>query len=212
MDNQHTKTPVSDMESFFEIRDGNGVLLSISQLSENQSSKNGLSYEYKDGQLESIKEYSNGVESVIVATFKGNEMTQYEHGNKVYVGNYTGSYKDGFHRNGAGQEFDITGTRLIYHGNFVNDERDGNGYFYDAGRIRYKGKWMHGIPQGEGTIYNDGGFPLESGILENGYLKSNKGYYYYKTGQIERSCFPSCLPHWGDRKKKLKQTMSFYFC
>ena len=82
MDNQHTKTPVSDMESFFEIRDGNEVLLSISQLSENQSSKNGLSYEYKDGQLESIKEYSNGVESVIVATFKGNEMTQYEHGNK----------------------------------------------------------------------------------------------------------------------------------
>lgn len=212
MDSQCTKTPVSGRESFFEIRDAKGTLLSVSQLSEDQSTKNGQSFEYKDGQLESIKEYRNGFESVIVATFKGNEMTQYENGKAVYIGAYMGSYKDGIHRNGAGQEFDATGTKLIYKGDFVNDEREGEGFFFDAGRIRYKGQWAHGVPQGMGTIYDDDGFPLVSGILENGYLKTERGYCYYKTGEIERACIRSCLPHWGDHKKRLKRTRSLCVC
>ena len=213
MDSQCTKTPVSDKESFFEIRDASGTLLSVSQLSENQSSKNGLSFEYKDGKLESIKEYRNGFEGLIVATFKENEMTQYENGKAVYIGAYTGSYKDGVHRNGTGQEFDSSGTKLIYKGRFVNDEREGEGYFFDAGKIRYKGHWVRGIPQGEGTIYDDDGLPLVSGILNNGYLKCDRGYYYYyKTGEIRHGCFPSCLPHWGDRKKRLKRTRKLCVC
>ena len=64
---------------------------------------------------------------------------------------YIGQWKNGL-RNGKGIQYYSNGN-IQYKGDFVNDEKDGNGHFnYEDGKY-YIGQWSHNLRNGKGTLY-----------------------------------------------------------
>ena len=59
-------------------------------------------------------------------------------------------------------------------------------HYYESGSIHYRGKWLSGVPNGKGTMYNEDGSVELDGYWENGEFVINQYHRYnYKENIME---------------------------
>ena len=98
-------------------------VLCIGQYSSEPLKKNGKCFEFENGVVIRECTYKDNVMEKLIREFKNKIMTEFDDkGNKVYEGEYIGSYEKGFIRNGEGKEFDSAGS-LLYEGPFEKGKR-----------------------------------------------------------------------------------------
>ena len=75
----------TSMDGFYEERNGVGKLMSVSHMNLELMCKDGVSYEYDNGQLVRVSEYVNGKFRRVLKDVNGSTRTEYnENGSKVY--------------------------------------------------------------------------------------------------------------------------------
>lgn len=79
----------------------------------------------------------------ICKTFAKDEMTEYNDYNATtYVGHYIDQMDLKYPREGEGKEFEL--QKLVYEGNYQNNERNGYGVsYYENGIVSFKGMWKN---------------------------------------------------------------------
>ena len=131
-------------EGYYEERTMDGSVLSVSKYDEERMEKDGISYEFKNGKLEHVYEYSKGRVIRVLMELKGKEMCEYdENGRKRYEGGYGGSVENGIVREGVGKEYDEK-EAAIYVGGWHEGKRNGYGTEYENGVGKYNGMWKDG--------------------------------------------------------------------
>lgn len=102
-----------------------------------------------------------------------------EDGRRMYRGGYSGCPRDGYVRNGEGDEYDENDL-LVYSGGWKKGMRDGNGILYDHSDVKYNGCWKDNKPNGKGKLYDKNGNVVHEGIWKNGYfmVSNNTGIDY----------------------------------
>ena len=131
-------------EGYYEERTMDGSVLSVSKYDEERMEKDGISYEFKNGKLEHVYEYSKGRVTRVLMELKGKEMCEYdENGRKRYEGGYGGSVESGIVREGVGKEYDEK-EAAIYVGGWHEGKRNGYGTEYENGVGKYNGMWKDG--------------------------------------------------------------------
>ena len=145
----------------------------------------GQLYEYDGKSVKEVYDCENGERTVKRIEFDYHTMSELnENGGVVYKGDYKGSPRDGYMRNGKGDEFDKD-DMLVYSGSWKNGKREGIGKYYQNGSLRYNGKWKNGKPNGDGKQYNNDGIVIREGKWENGYNKLEKGVWIgYEDGSL----------------------------
>ena len=75
--------------------------------------------------------------------------------------------------NGKGKLYTKNGE-LIYDGDFVNSEYNGNGHFiYEDGKY-YIGQWSNNLRNGKGTLYySNGKIEKEGNFINNVFSENN---------------------------------------
>ena len=115
-----------------------------------------------------------------------------ENGGILYKGEYKGSPRDGYHRHGEGDEYDMT-DMLVYSGHWKEGCREGSGRYYQNGDLKYNGEWKNDKPNGNGTMFNNEGETILEGEWKNGFhqrtpgvmidYKDAKPYGLYESGE-----------------------------
>ena len=102
-----------------------------------------------------------------------------EDGRRMYRGGYSGCPRDGYVRNGEGDEYDENDL-LVYSGGWKKGMREGNGILYDHSDVKYNGCWKDNKPNGKGKLYDKNGNVVHEGIWKNGYfmVSNNTGIDY----------------------------------
>ena len=72
-------------------------------------------------------------------------MTEFVKGVKRYEGEYRNSIESGYPREGGGEEYDVDGEGVSYHGWYLKGKRHGRGIAYRRGRRVYDGMWFKGL-------------------------------------------------------------------
>ena len=152
-----------------------GMILSICECNSAPLKKNGVCFEFEKNELVRECIFKNNVMERMIREFKDKTMMEYDsNGNKIYEGEYGGSYETGFIREGEGKEFDVNGL-VVYEGAFEKGRR-----FVPIKRIR-KGK-MKGFFQ-EKTYSGD---VISIGRYKKG--EKNGVCYEFEEGRVVREC------------------------
>lgn len=114
---------MDDMKGYLKEIDVNGNTLSVVQL-DSEGNLQGKCYFFSNGSIEHISMYKDNKEVSLLAKFHDDIMTEYQNGVRRYEGTYYGSVESGFFRC-CGVEYDNTGKKIIYDGDFVNDRKSG---------------------------------------------------------------------------------------
>ena len=141
--------------------------------------RNGKGIEYfENGEKKFEGEYLNGeIFNGIEYDKKGNEIVRFNNGigRELYnngLCKFEGKYLNGKKWNGKGytyygiklyeikngkgyiREYNSDGT-LLFKGNYLNGERNGEGKEYSQGKLLFEGNYINGIRNGEGREYYD---------------------------------------------------------
>ena len=94
----------------------------------------------------------------------------------IYYKHFSGSYII-YETNKKGKQYNIVDNRLLFEGEYLNGERNGNGKdYFDNGKLYYEGEYSKGKMEGKGKeYYEDGGLRFE-GEYKNGNEWNGKGY------------------------------------
>ena len=118
--------------------------------------KHGRSFSFEnDHCISECIYYEGNIHNVVREFMHGKEnrniMVEYDNdGNKIYEGEYTGSYIKGFCRDGLGKEYS-NGIK-IFEGTFRKGYRDGQGTSFVDGYPYYIGEWENNYPHGLGIM------------------------------------------------------------
>ena len=193
----------TSMDGFYEERNGVGKLMSVSHMNLELMCKDGVSYEYDNGQLVRVSEYVKGKFRRVLKDVNGSTMTEYnENGSKVYEGEFVERVEEGIKRKGKGVEYADDGETVLYVGDWSDGLRNGYGVWYDDGEVVYKGEWKRGVPCGKGMLVKEDGSIVE-GEWENGYMNiGGKRWLDYAKGK-EYTMYKRRLPRWIRRGGKV---------
>ena len=150
-----------------------GMILSICECNSVPLKKNGVCFEFEKNVLVRECICKDNVMERMIREFKDKTMMEYDsNGNKIYEGEYGGSYERGFIREGEGKEFDVNGL-VVYEGAFEKGRR-----FVPIKRIR------KGIMKGffQETTYS--GDVISIGIYKKG--EKNGMCYEFEEGRVVR--------------------------
>ena len=167
----------SGNESIFEeVREGK--IVSISKYNdEHEKIGKGQLFEYVGEELKEVFDIENGEKSVKRIEFDNQQMKELnDNGCIVYEGGFRGSPREGFKRNGKGDQFDDNGV-LVYSGNWSDDERNGNGLVYHNGILMFEGEWIDDKPYGNGKLYNNDGEVIMERMWRNEYDDLSNGIF-----------------------------------
>ena len=137
-----------------EIDVNSGEILSICRINENHE-KQGEGYVFKNGVINKIVMYENGLEKSCMKEFSEKIMIEYdESGKRVYEGGYLNSLEKEYPREGEGEEYcdDV----MIYKGEWKDGMRNGRGMSMRNQQVYYDGMWKDNLPEGEGTMFENG--------------------------------------------------------
>ena len=152
-----------------------GMILSICECNSVPLKKNGVCYEFEKNVLVRECIFKDDVMERMIREFKDKTMIEYDsNGNKMYEGEYSGSFETGFIREGEGKEFDVNGL-VVYEGAFEKGRR-----FVPIKRIK-KGK-MKGFFQE--TTYS--GDVVSIGRYKKG--EKNGVCFEFEGGRVVREC------------------------
>ena len=159
-----------------EVREGK--IVSISQYNDNHEKiGKGQLFEYVGEELKEVFDIEDGEKSVKRIEFDNQQMKELnDNGCIIYEGGFQGNPREGFKRNGEGDEFDDNGL-LVYSGSWKNGERNGNGMLYDNGFVIYNGEWSQGRPYGNGKLYNNDGEVIMERMWRNEYDDLSNGIF-----------------------------------
>lgn len=116
----------------------------------------GQLFEYDGSPVKKVYDSDNGMKTVKRMEFHHNQMNEFnEDGGLIYNGEFIGNARDGFVRDGEGEEYE--NESLVYSGGWKNGTRYGNGLLYEDNVIRYNGEWKDGEWNGYGKIYDKEG-------------------------------------------------------
>ncbi|KAK8797747.1 hypothetical protein WA171_005278 [Blastocystis sp. BT1] len=151
-----------------------GMLQFIGDFDQGNLSRTGIGYLYADGHIQSIYDYDNKRQ---LALFDIQKMRIFdEHGDVVYEGEYLNSFEAGYPRHGKGKH--LVSSKETYRGQFVNGEYEGEGTLYIDNQPRYKGSWTHNHANGKGVLFNAYGEVIEDIIsFESDYGRTKKGIW-----------------------------------
>ena len=167
-----------EMSGYWDVKDEKGDLVSTSQYNSVYLEKEGVSYEYMNGELIEKSMYHGGKKELVLAEWKGEKMIEYQdNGKRSYEGGWKGDVLSGFVREGRGNEYGLDGSSVVYKGDWLNGRRHGNGTWYKNGNglPTFSGEWKNGYPNGSGCLKDETGADLYRGYWENGY----KNEYWY---------------------------------
>ena len=136
--------PMSGMKGYWkELNEDNEV---VSICRKNKYGKNnGICYFYSNGVIDRVSRWKNGKEVSVMKKFGENRMTEFVRGVKRYEGEYRDSIESGYPREGEGEEYDVDGEGVSYHGWYLKGKRHGRGIAYRRGRRVYDGMWFKGL-------------------------------------------------------------------
>ena len=197
------------LRGYWDEKDGNGLLLSSSEYDALFRVKEGISYSYCNGELVEKSVYEGGVKRRVLLEWKNGKMVEYYlNGKRSYEGGWKGDVSKGFVREGSGTEFGVDGLSVVYKGDWLNGLRDGNGTWYRHGNglPTYSGSWKKGYPNGVGSLKDGNGLELWDGDWENGYLNvgGNK-WVDYEDGLVVRKSDKRRLRNWVLRGEESRQ-------
>ena len=115
--------------------------------------------------LQSLKEDNQKANSMIL-----NDSTEIFENGEYYIGQSLNGKK-----HGKGIIFDKNGN-IIYEGDFVNGEKEGNGKYYYKNGEYYDGPWIKDKKHGKGIIYYPNGSILYEGEFVNDKREGNCKY------------------------------------
>ena len=155
-----------------------GKIVSISKYNDDHEKiGKGQSFEYVGNDLKEVFDIENGEKSVKRIEFDNQQMKELnDNGCIIYEGGFRGNPREGFKRNGEGDEFDDNGL-LVYSGHWKDDERNGNGLVYDNGVLMFEGEWIEGKPYGNGKLYNNDGEVIMERMWRNEYDDLSNGIF-----------------------------------
>ena len=185
--------PMEGMAGFFKEVDSNNQLISVSEYDELKVSRNGKCFDMENGKVKRVYMYENGERKRLIIAFNGSTMTEYnESGKRVYEGGFKGDMKNGFVREGKGNEFDENDRVkrvCVYENGMMKQliqefnestmtEYDENGKkVYEGGFIDYSNSWFK--RNGSGREFDkDGETIVYSGEWNNG-MREGLGTEYY---------------------------------
>ena len=168
------------MSGYYKEVDSSGQLISVSEYDELNLFKNGKCFEMENGKVKRVCAYEKGEMKRVMQEFNGSIMTEYNNGKRVYEGGWKGDMKNGFVRDGKGNELD-------------ENERVKRVCVYESGRMKrvvqeFNGKEMMEYDENGKKVY-EGGF--------NGFDRNGNGYCFnvdgkdmevclYENGQLKR--------------------------
>lgn len=161
----------------------------------------GQFFEYDNKGLKKVYATENGEKKEKRRKFNNGVMTCYKDEGVVYEGGYSGNPKDGFVREGEGEEYDGC-WNIVYNGNWKNDKREGQGIFYRNNELKYDGNWKNNKPHGKGRYMNEKGEVVYEGEWVNGFLQIEEmKWFNYSTDKIavfltKKDTLPECLYRW----------------
>ena len=157
------------INGYFDEVNESGVILSISQYTADRSHKDGICYEYENGECKRKYRYKNDEKGLLMSEFKGEVMIDYDdNGKRVYEGGYVLDKDLGYVRNGEGSEFTSDGVSALYVGHYEKGVRSGEGTLYADGYPQYIGEWKNGLKNGMGKEYDKNGKVVKEGVWTNG--------------------------------------------
>ena len=133
-----------------------------------------------NGKVTQLCLYVQGLKHRVIVRFNDNVMTEFDENEKrTYEGEYTGSVKNGFMREGTGKEYAKGGRIVEYFGDWKNGKRNGIGTEYRGLRVLYIGEWKDGMKDGKGYERDENGV-VRSVCWVDGDIEElkigNKGY------------------------------------
>ena len=144
------KKLVRENELYREVDMNNEGNYEIGHYDENRI-RDGLFYKYENDALKEENEYKNGVFVRKTKDFVKNEMIEYnENGDKIYQGGYMRNSSYQYIRAGKGKEYEE--NKVVYVGDWLNGEKDGDGKSMRNGVAYYDGKWKKNAPDGYGKL------------------------------------------------------------
>ena len=124
---------VKEMKGYWKEMNEKNEVISICQKDE-YGNNDGICYFYSNGNIDKVSEWKNGKELNVLKQFEGNKMIEFVNGVKRYEGEFRDSMTDGYLREGNGEEYDIDGKSVIYHGCYWNGKRHRKGLLYKNGK------------------------------------------------------------------------------
>ena len=181
--------PMEGMNGFFKEVDFNHRLVAINQYDETNIYRNGKCFQLENGSVKRVCFYHNDRLVRIFQEFNGSTMIQYNrHRNLVYEGGFIGDMKNGFMREGKGNEIVMNGKvkRVCVYkkGRVKRVLQEFNGLtmteYNSSGKKSYEGEY--GGNRKNGFVRNGYGFLLNM----NG---NDKAFCLYKNGRLIRMIF-----------------------
>ena len=136
---------VRRMEGYWRVVNDKNELISVSKM-DDMGRNQDVCYIYSNGKIDRVSKWKNGIEISILKRFEGKKMTEYVDGSRIYEGEYRNSVEDHYPREGKGDEYDVDGKSIVYHGYFWNGRRHGEGISYQNGKKGHDGMWFNGYP------------------------------------------------------------------
>ena len=141
------------MKGYWVERDEKNEIKSISKR-DKLGKFHGICYEYGEGKINRVCSWDHGEKVSTIKIFDNNEMMEYKNGVKVYQGGFANSVYSGYQRSGYGVEYDPKTRNIVYKGNFLNNERHGEGRSFKNSEVIYQGMWVHGKRKGVYYVVN----------------------------------------------------------
>lgn len=141
-DNHYTLD--QEMSGYWKETDEQGNQMSLCKI-DKYLNKQGVCYFFKHGKIHRISKWKDNLEVEIIKRFKNDKMIEYEDGVRTFKGSYYQIDHFNYIRV-SGLEYDITGKRVVYDGDFIDNKRSGFGTLYNSqGDIIFDGVWRKGI-------------------------------------------------------------------
>ena len=134
---------VKEMKGYWKEMNDKNEVISVCK-KDDECRNDGICYFYSNGNIDRISEWKNGEELNVLKRFEGKKMIEFVNGVKRYEGEFRDSMKDGYLREGEGEEYDTDGKSVIYHGHYWNGRKQGKGMGYRNGDTVYDGIWIKG--------------------------------------------------------------------
>ena len=135
---------VTNMKDYWRETDISGNVVFVGR-KDNYGRNIGYCYLFESGSLKSESFFQHGKELFRSKLFINEIMLEYNNNVVTYNGTYHGSIETGFERR-CGIEYDKTGQRKVYNGDFVKGKHVGYGVSYDINnQIKYNGEWIYGM-------------------------------------------------------------------